>query len=36
MRLTIANNNLEGPGRVTLNNGEYFKTNRCQEWKKVG
>ncbi|MFF1604237.1 hypothetical protein ACFVYV_43650 [Streptomyces mirabilis] len=32
----IANNNLEGPGRVTLNNGEYFKTNRCQEWKKVG
>jgi len=32
----IANNNLEGPGRVTLNSGEYFKTNRCQEWKKVG
>ncbi|MEV5987010.1 hypothetical protein AB0L85_18620 [Streptomyces sp. NPDC052051] len=32
----IANNNLQGPGRVTLNNGEYFKTNRCQEWKKVG
>ncbi|PKT69582.1 hypothetical protein CW362_28890 [Streptomyces populi] len=32
----IANNNLEGPGRVTLNKGEYFKTNRCQEWKKVG
>ncbi|MFJ3247031.1 hypothetical protein [Streptomyces sp. NPDC086782] len=32
----IANNNLNGPGRVTLNNGEYFKTNRCQEWKKVG
>jgi len=32
----IANNNLEGPGRVTLNSGEYFKTNRCQEWKRVG
>ncbi|MFF3499314.1 hypothetical protein [Streptomyces sp. NPDC003247] len=32
----IANNNLNGPGRVTLNKGEYFKTNRCQEWKKVG
>ncbi|MHB9854808.1 hypothetical protein ACSYGO_36945 [Streptomyces krungchingensis] len=32
----IANNNLEGPGRVTLNSGEYLKTNRCQEWKKVG
>ncbi|MGW0823262.1 hypothetical protein [Streptomyces sp. NPDC002845] len=32
----IANNNLEGPGRVTLNKGEYFKTNRCQEWKRVG
>lgn len=31
----IANNNLNGPGRVTLNNGEYFKTNRCQEWKRV-
>ncbi|MFJ3617008.1 hypothetical protein ACIPSH_02495 [Streptomyces iakyrus] len=32
----IANNNLNGPGRVTLNRGEYFKTNRCQEWQKVG
>ncbi|WP_228031591.1 hypothetical protein, partial [Streptomyces phyllanthi] len=32
----ITNNNLQGPGRVTLNNGEYFKTNRCQEWKRVG
>ncbi|GAB7105733.1 hypothetical protein JCM4814A_40470 [Streptomyces phaeofaciens JCM 4814] len=32
----IANNNLEGPGRVTLNQGEYFKTNRCEEWKRVG
>ncbi|MFH9550049.1 hypothetical protein [Streptomyces sp. NPDC017435] len=31
----IANNNLEGPGRVTLSKGEYFKTNRCQEWKRV-
>ncbi|WP_253191507.1 hypothetical protein [Streptomyces sp. M1013] len=32
----IANNNLQGTGRVTLNKGEYFKTNRCQEWKRVG
>ncbi len=32
----IANNNLEGTGRVTLNQGEYFKTNGCQEWKKAG
>lgn len=32
----IANNNLQGPGRVTLNKGEVFKTNRCQEWKKTG
>ncbi|MEU3733538.1 hypothetical protein AB0E81_29685 [Streptomyces sp. NPDC033538] len=32
----IANNNLDGTGRVTLNKGEYFKTNRCQEWKRVG
>ncbi|MFF9512449.1 hypothetical protein ACF1BU_38255 [Streptomyces sp. NPDC014724] len=32
----IANNNLNGPGHVTLNKGEYFKTNRCEEWKKVG
>ncbi|WP_208818429.1 hypothetical protein [Streptomyces marokkonensis] len=32
----IANNNLDGQGRVTLNNGEYLKTNRCQEWKRVG
>ncbi|MCN9241541.1 hypothetical protein NGF19_12195 [Streptomyces sp. RY43-2] len=27
---------LQGSARVTLNRGEYFKTNRCQEWKKVG
>ncbi|MBZ9645322.1 hypothetical protein [Streptomyces sp. PSKA30] len=32
----IANNNLNGPGRVTLNSGEYFKTNRCQEWTRAG
>ncbi|PPS88071.1 hypothetical protein [Streptomyces sp. MH60] len=32
----IANNNLQGAGRVTLKKGEYFKTNRCQEWKRVG
>ncbi|MFJ8546117.1 hypothetical protein ACIRFH_29740 [Streptomyces sp. NPDC093586] len=32
----IADNTLEGTGRVALNKGEYFKTNRCQEWKRVG
>ncbi|MEV6794444.1 hypothetical protein AB0M87_21200 [Streptomyces sp. NPDC051320] len=32
----IANDNLQGPGRVTLNKGEYFKTQRCQDWKRVG
>lgn len=32
----IANNNLKGPGRVTLNKGEYFQTTNCQEWKKTG
>lgn len=32
----IANNILNGPGRVTLNKGETFKTNRCQEWKRAG
>lgn len=32
----IANGNLEGSGRVTVNKGEVFKTTRCQEWKKTG
>ncbi|MFE2279557.1 hypothetical protein ACFXAE_20435 [Streptomyces sp. NPDC059454] len=32
----ITNNNLSGQGRVTLKSGEYFKTNGCQEWKRVG
>ncbi|MCP3818384.1 hypothetical protein NLX86_09725 [Streptomyces sp. A3M-1-3] len=32
----IANENLQGSGRVTLKQGEIFKTNRCKEWKKVG
>ncbi|WP_255306174.1 hypothetical protein [Streptomyces sp. Wb2n-11] len=32
----IANNNLSGPGRVTLNKGEYFQTKMCQEWTRVG
>ncbi|MFD8262059.1 hypothetical protein ACFV19_24750 [Streptomyces griseoluteus] len=32
----IANDNLQGQGRVTLNKGEYFKTTGCQDWKKVG
>ncbi|KOT39867.1 hypothetical protein ADK41_13425 [Streptomyces caelestis] len=32
----ITNNNLTGQGRVKLNSGEYFKTNGCQEWKRIG
>jgi hypothetical protein len=32
----IANNILEGPGRVTLSKGEYFQTQRCSEWRRVG
>ncbi|GGP73494.1 hypothetical protein GCM10010231_50470 [Streptomyces sindenensis] len=32
----IANGNLEGSGRVTINKGEVFKSNGCQDWKKVG
>ncbi|MFJ4601251.1 hypothetical protein [Streptomyces griseoluteus] len=32
----IANDNLQGQGRVTLNKGEYFKISGCQDWKKVG
>ncbi|MER5480850.1 hypothetical protein ABT026_28315 [Streptomyces sp. NPDC002734] len=32
----IANQNLQGQGRVTLNKGEYFETNGCQKWTKVG
>ncbi|MFF4757613.1 hypothetical protein [Streptomyces sp. NPDC001292] len=32
----IANENLKGQGRVTVNKGEYFETKGCQEWTKVG
>lgn len=32
----IANDNLNGSGRVTVRKGEIFKTERCQTWKKVG
>lgn len=32
----IANDNLNGSGRVTVHKGEIFKTERCQTWKKVG
>ncbi|MFD7917732.1 hypothetical protein ACFV3R_00590 [Streptomyces sp. NPDC059740] len=32
----IANDNIQGQGRVTVNKGEYFKTSGCQEWQKVG
>ncbi|MFE1951989.1 hypothetical protein ACFW9D_16140 [Streptomyces sp. NPDC059524] len=32
----IANNNLEGPGRVTVNQGEYFKSRGCADWQKTG
>ncbi|MGW8485831.1 hypothetical protein [Streptomyces sp. NPDC055886] len=32
----IANGNLDGSGRVTVNKGEVFKSNGCQDWKKAG
>ncbi|WP_069173209.1 hypothetical protein [Streptomyces griseus] len=32
----IANDNLDGSGRVTVDKGEVFKSTRCQEWKRVG
>jgi hypothetical protein len=32
----IANANLEGQGRVTLNKGEYFEIKGCREWTKIG
>ncbi|MGW4197185.1 hypothetical protein [Streptomyces sp. NPDC005004] len=32
----IANENLQGQGRVTVNKGEYFETKGCQKWTKVG
>ncbi|MFF4346335.1 hypothetical protein [Streptomyces sp. NPDC001530] len=32
----IANDNLQGQGRVTVKKGEYFETNGCQKWTKVG
>ncbi|MGW3148342.1 hypothetical protein ACWDG1_27465 [Streptomyces sp. NPDC001177] len=32
----IANDNIQGQGRVTVNKGEYFKTSGCQDWQKVG
>ncbi|MFF4148164.1 hypothetical protein ACFY0A_44590 [Streptomyces sp. NPDC001698] len=32
----IANNNLQGSGRVTVHKDEVFKTTGCQKWAKVG
>lgn len=32
----IANGNLEGSGRVTVNKGEVFTSTGCQDWKKAG
>lgn len=32
----IANDNLQGSGRVTVRKGEVFKTSGCQKWVKVG
>lgn len=32
----ISNDNLQGQGRVTVNKGEYFETNGCQEWTRTG
>lgn len=31
----IANDNIKGPGRVTINEGEVFKTRDCQDWELV-
>lgn len=31
----IANDNTKGPGRVTVNQGEVFKTNGCEDWELV-
>lgn len=32
----IANENLQGQGRVTVNKGEYFESKGCQKWTRVG
>ncbi|MFB8117818.1 hypothetical protein ACFC51_18210 [Streptomyces sp. NPDC055962] len=32
----IANGNLDGSGRGTVDKGEVFTSTRCQEWKRVG
>ncbi|MGW0663184.1 hypothetical protein [Streptodolium elevatio] len=32
----IANGNVQGPTRVTVRKGEYFETNGCHTWDKVG
>lgn len=32
----IANDNVKGQSRVTVNKGEYFETNGCQKWEKTG
>ncbi|MEV6032860.1 hypothetical protein AB0L65_17010 [Nonomuraea sp. NPDC052116] len=32
----IANDNIKGQTRVTLKKGEFFETNGCQDWKRVG
>ncbi|MFG2888465.1 hypothetical protein [Streptomyces sp. NPDC048248] len=31
----IANGTPQGPARVTINKGEIFETNGCEEWKRV-
>lgn len=36
MSSIIANDNLAGSGRVTVNKGEIFKSKGCQDWSKVG
>lgn len=34
MSSIIANDNIEGPTVVTINSGEYFKTNGCATWQR--
>ncbi|MFE9538969.1 hypothetical protein [Streptomyces sp. NPDC006691] len=36
MGAIIANDNITGQSRVTVNKGEYFETKGCLKWEKVG
>lgn len=36
MEAIIANDNITGQSRVTVNRGEYFETKGCLKWERVG